>query len=322
MALSPDERLLAIAYSNTPTWLFDATTGEPLFSMEGFADRMVGAFFQGPYSVSFSPDSRRLATGGADGFAHIWDVETGERLLAIEAHDPAVSMTSVVFGTAAVNFSPDGSRLATAGSDGWVRVWDAQTGEELLSFMVNEAGVRNVEYSPDGRLLATGSEGGTANIWDARTGEELHSFPGHPTRVSRIVFSPDVSLLATTGDGGLVRVFSVVTGELQYALPSQNSTVLGMRFSPDSRYLATGGGDAVRLWDAATGVERLTLAAGPGDVAFSRDGTRLYYDKFGSGPFSVLALPLEDLTAIAESRLTRALTEEECRQYLHIDACP
>lgn len=323
MALSPDERLLALAYADSPTWLFDAATGEPLFSMEGFADRMVDEFFRGQYSVSFSPDSSRLATGGADGFAHIWDVETGERLLAIDAHDPAVATGGgTSFGATAVRFSPDGSRLASGGSDGWVRVWDAQTGEELFSFMANEIGVRYMEYSPDGRLLATAGESETANIWDAQTGEELHSLPGHRILVYRLAFSPDGSLLATGDYGGLVKVWSVATGEEQYTLPSQGSSVLGMRFSADGRYLATGGGDAVRLWDAATGAELLTLAAGPGSVFFSRDGTRLYYGTFPSGPYMLLALSLEELTAIAESRLTRALADEECRQYLHVEECP
>lgn len=320
-ALSPDERLLAVAYLDSPTRVFDAATGELLFTLEGFTERMVDDYFRGLYSVSFSPDGSRLATGGADGFAHIWDVVTGERLLAIDAHDPAVHTGFVIYGTAAARFSPDGSRLVTAGSDGWVRVWDAQTGEELLSFMANEAGVRDVTYSADGQLLATGSEGETAGIWDAFTGEKLFSLPGHPTRVSALAFNPDSTLLATTGFGGFVRVWSVVTGEAQYTLPSQSSTVGSVHFSADGRYLVTGGGDAVRIWDAATGTERLTLATDPGHVAFSRDGSRLYY--FGDdGTLFVFALSLEDLTAIAESRLTRALTDEECLQYLHVEECP
>jgi WD40 repeat protein len=318
IALSPEEQLLAIAYVDSPSRVFDAATGELLLTLPGFTNTVVTQDFPGQHSVSFSPDGRRLATGGADGFAHVWDATTGERLLAIEAHDPAVHTGFVLYGTAAVQFSPDGSRLVTAGSDGWVRIWEAETGEELLSFLANERGVRNVIYSPDGRLLATGHEGETAAIWDASTGEELFSLPGHPT-VLGLAFSPDGTLL-TTG-ASLVKVWDVATGEERYTLPSQNSSVGSVQFSSDGRFLVTGGGDAIRLWDAMTGEERLTLAKRNGTVAFSQDGSRLYFSD-RTGTTLVFALLLDDLTAIAQSRLTRWFTAEECQQYLHTGECP
>ena len=321
LALSPDDHLLAIAYADGPARVYDAATGGFLLTLEGYTDKTVDEVFRGQYSVDFSPDGKRLATGGADGFAHVWDVTTGERLLAIDAHDPAINTGSVVYGTAAVRFSPDGSQLVTAGSDGWVHVWNAETGEKLLSFLANAAGVRKVIYSPDGRLLATGHEGETAKIWDASTGQELVSLPGHPVRVIALAFSPDGSLLVTSAFGGVVKVWDVATGKERYTLPSQISSVSSVLFSPDGRFLATGGGDAVRIWDAATGEERLTLIQQQGKIAFSQDGSRLYFNDI-NGVILVFTLSLDDLTAIAESRLTRWFTPAECLQYLHTETCP
>jgi WD40 repeat protein len=58
-----------------------------------------------------------------------------------------------------VAFSPDGKRLASACQDKTVRVWDAQTGQELLSLKGHTAKVNSVAYSPDGKRLASSSLG-------------------------------------------------------------------------------------------------------------------------------------------------------------------
>ena len=65
-------------------------------------------------------------------------------------------------------FSPDGQRLATAGYDRTVKVWDAATGQETLTLKGHAEDVLSVTFSPDGRRLAAGIRYGTVKIWDAR----------------------------------------------------------------------------------------------------------------------------------------------------------
>jgi len=56
-------------------------------------------------------------------------------------------------------------------------------------------------------------------------------------------------------------------------------------------------------------------------VAFSPDGTRLA--SAGRDPVArVYVLPIADLVAIAQARVTRSLTKEECQKFLHVDECP
>ena len=82
-------------------------------------------------------------------------------------------------------YSPDGKRLATASDDQTAKVWDAETGKELLTLRGHSATVYGVAYSPDGKRLATASEDGTAKVWDADSGKELLTLRGHSGDVSR-----------------------------------------------------------------------------------------------------------------------------------------
>ena len=83
----------------------------------------------------------------------------GTALLTLEGPDSAI-----VFAA----FSPDGKRVATAGSDGIAKNWDIATGNILLSLPIEGGRAMAVAFSPDGKLLAVG----------AGTGIQIFILPG------------------------------------------------------------------------------------------------------------------------------------------------
>ena len=80
----------------------------------------------------------------------------------------------------------------------------------------------------------------------------------------------------------------------------------------------------MKLWDAASGKELLTLyghTARIFGIVISPDGTQLATAS-QDGTSRVYLLKMEDLVRLAQSRVTRSLTTEECQKYLHVEQCP
>jgi WD40 repeat protein len=236
-------------------------------------------------------------------------------------------------GVLAVAYSPDGSRLATAGADGTAILWDAATGERLGAFSNDGVGFTNLAFSPDGSRLAlttdqppaaVAGEDAEVHVYDLASGQRLF-VASQPVRIWGVGFSRDGARLVTSGFGGTVVIRDANTGEPLLDLSGHTSTVIAASFSPDDRFVATASGDGTaRLWDAATGAELLILTGHDGGaraLGFSPDGTRLV-TAGRDGTIRIHLLDIEELAALAQERLTRPLTVEECRQYLHRETCP
>lgn len=99
------------------------------------------------HDLAFSPDGVYLATGGRIPAIILWDASSWEVVRTYMLTDNAISL----------DFSPDGTVLASAGGSAYeVRLWDVESGNLLLSLPHNDQ-LTSIAFSPDGRFIAVGS---------------------------------------------------------------------------------------------------------------------------------------------------------------------
>jgi WD40 repeat protein len=272
-----------------------------------------------------SPDGSRIAVGGGSilhdaggsSASRAWDTSTGEELWRVGQHRDVNEIT----------FSPDGEHVATVDWAGIAKIVDRSGRVVQVLSGPDDYDSSDVSFSSDGRLVATGEWSGSADrvrVWDWARAQVLLTIHAEGP-YAQVDFDPSGPRVVMSGLDGLAEIWDVVSGERVALMAGPSGGVNDLVFSPDGSRIAVASVDGlVRLFDADTGAQQLSLRGSGCEVkgvAFSPDGTRLASTSWCDG-VRIWALDIDDLLDIARREAGRAITEAECRQYLHVDRCP
>ena len=290
---SPDGRRLLASYIGS-VCLYDVPTGRRLSVL---LDRVNGI-----PDIRLSPDGRFGLYLGDDSKIHFLSLtpQSPFRVLRppIAAQRQGARSQDKAQGQPPlwrIHYSPDGSEVATASSDGAVRLWDAGTGRlrRTLPGLSKRIRATTAVFSHDGRRIAVGADDGAVSLWDLRSGRRLFRFrtqgkavnktQGEAPSVNDLCFTPDDRQLLTAGNDAMVKIWDLPPDGR--AAPFLHSTLAGhvkevesVALSPDGETILTGGDDLkAMLWERRSGRPLKTFPA-PREVwgaAFSPDGRRI-----------------------------------------------
>ena len=198
-----------------------------------------------------------------------------------EKTGPRATLVDQAGAIRSVAFAPDGTLLATVGSDGSVVLRDPLSRRGYRLRPPCSDPVRCLAFQPGGKLLATSSRSGVVALHDLDTvgTQALDDEAAATAGAAGLAFAPDGATLAVGQQDGRITLWDVVTGRLRSALDGHADFVASLAFAPDGATLASAGGDrSVRLWDVPTGRERLAIRGQASTfvaLSFSPDGRTL-----------------------------------------------
>jgi len=252
-SFSPDGQYLAAPVSGTSIMVWNLLTGTEAFSIDvsGLPYRRV---FHSP-----SSDSMAVLAGQDIELRSAW---TGQLIRVFDGHNDFVI---------AAAFSPDGTIMASSGSDGVIRLWDVAAGNEIGQLLGHESEANTLSFDPSGEQLVSSSGDGIVRIWDVLSGQTLHVIAAHAERVTWFSLNKDGSILATGSADATVRLWDMLTGaniatldvweqlgSLDGSLPigidpRSAAQVTAVDFGADDRYLAVsyicGYSSVIALWN-------------------------------------------------------------------------
>ncbi len=223
-------------------------------------------------NLTFSPDNQVIASSDVEGTIRLWNLE-GKLLKTLQHSEvkknpknqlqPSYAESEYI-QLSTVVFSPDNKIIATAGVEGWVKLWQSN-GQLIKQFKAHDSSINSISFSPDSVFFATASSDNTVKLW-TRDGKLLKIITGHTVRINKVIFAPDGKSIFTASNEGTIRNWSLSSIPIS-SIPT-NRAVKDIEFSPDGKVIATVD-ENIQLW-SLDGNTLATLDDGK-NISFSQN---------------------------------------------------
>lgn len=214
----------------------------------GHEDRIMGIAAQTSHNCAI------CSTASIDLVGKLWKIQIDDTMSDADALKYSIRNVAVLRGHAArlcsTAFHPMGEHVATTSFDHTWRLWDVETGSQLLLQDGHACEVYGVGFHHDGSLVATTDFCGVVQNWDLRSGKSVCHYQGHAKRVLRAEYSPNGFQLATAGDDGTIKIWDMRKRKVFASIPAHSNLVTQIQFAPgNAEYLVSSSFDGTaKVW--------------------------------------------------------------------------
>jgi len=231
---SRDGTYIVSGSSDKSIKMWDASSGSVMFTIPLDAEVK---------SVGFNKDISRIVSSSGN-LVQIWDALQSSSIMDLTGHTELVN---------AVQYSPDGTLIASCSNDNTIKIWDAiKKGPAKITFTGHNSNVNSIVFSPDGRRLASASSDNTVKIWDITTYGEALLTRESLHDIWSVSFFPDGSKVAFGGDGE-IQIWDTETGSGNLILSIEDlgiAEVKDIDFSSDGTRIAfSSAPDKIEVWE-------------------------------------------------------------------------
>ena len=209
--------------------------------------------------LALDQDDALVATASIDMTGKLWKIQKTDIVMNEDEEETAeqsvfsITEASHFTGHAArlcrTAFHPMKRHVATTSFDHTWRLWDIETGKNILLQDGHWKECYGIGFHPDGSLCSTSDFSGVVHVWDLRTGKSIKHFMGHAKRVLNTEFHPNGFQLATSGDDGTIKIWDLRKRKMTASIPAHSNLITNARFDPTGEYMTSSSFDGtVCLW--------------------------------------------------------------------------
>ena len=199
-----------------------------------------------PQSIRFSRDGRLILVGGGrhshSGSAVLFNLANGERIAKVGDELDIIL---------AADISDDNSKIAIAGPQKLVRIYDTATGEKKFELKKHTDWIYDVRFSPDGLLLASADRSNGLVVWESDTGRLYLDLVGHKSEIRSVTWRLDSAALYSSSLDGTVKLWEMTDGKLLKSWDAHPGGVSAIANCNDGTLVTTGKDNKVKVWDGA-----------------------------------------------------------------------